>query len=117
MSRLAKKQSSASPKVPVAGARPSTHPAADSKTEKADTGSKQSRVISMLQSPTGATIDAMMKVTGWQKHSVRGFLAGVVNKRLKLKLDSKKVDGTRIYQIASVGKTKAGRRRPKTRSR
>jgi Protein of unknown function (DUF3489) len=68
---------------------------------KADPGSKQSRVIAMLQSPIGATIDAMMKATGWQQHSVRGFLAGVVRKRLKLKLSSKKVDGNRVYQIAS----------------
>jgi hypothetical protein len=54
----------------------------------------------MLQSPAGATIDAMMKATGWQQHSVRGFLAGVVRKRLKLKLGSKKVEGKRVYQVA-----------------
>ena len=40
-----------------------------------------------------------MKATGWQQHSVRGFLAGVVRKRLKLKLSSKKVDGNRVYRI------------------
>jgi hypothetical protein len=49
----------------------------------------------MLQSHEGATIAAMMKVTDWQQHSVRGFLAGVVRKRLKLKLISEKVDGSR----------------------
>ena len=53
----------------------------------------------MLQSPTGTTIAAMMKATGWQQHSVRGFLAGVVRKKLKLKLNSKKVDGNRVYRI------------------
>jgi hypothetical protein len=51
----------------------------------------------MLQSPQGATIATMMKATDWQQHSVRGFLAGVVRKRLKLKLSSKKVDGNRVY--------------------
>ena len=78
--------------------------------KKDDRGSKQSRVIAMLQSPTGATIAAMMKATGWQQHSVRGFLAGVVRKRLKLKLGSKKVDGNRVYQIpgGASSKPKAG---------
>jgi Protein of unknown function (DUF3489) len=71
------------------------------RTQKGDPGSKQSRVIAMLRSPAGATIAAMMKATGWQHHSVRGFLTGVVRKRLKLKLGSKKVDGERVYQIAS----------------
>ena len=41
----------------------------------------------------------MMQATGWQQHSVRGFLAGVVRKKLKLKLDSNKVDGNRVYRI------------------
>ena len=39
---------------------------------------------------------------GWQQHSVRGFLAGVVRKRLKLKLDSKRVDGERVYRVAAA---------------
>jgi hypothetical protein len=60
-------------------------------------------VIALLQSPTGATIEAMMKATGWQPHSVRGFLAGVVRKRLKLKLGSKKVDGNRVYRSRATG--------------
>ena len=55
----------------------------------------------------------MMKATGWQKHSVRGFLAAVVRKRLKLKLTSEKVDGSRVYHIATVDKSKMKRRRSK----
>jgi hypothetical protein len=61
--------------------------------------SKQAQVIAMLQSASGATISAMMQQTGWQHHSVRGFLAGVVRKRLKLKLNSVRVDGNRFYRI------------------
>ena len=70
----------------------------------------------MLQSPAGATIAAMMKATDWQQHSVRGFLAGVVRKRLKLKLGSKKVDGNRVYQITSGDSGKSGPRQSKRRS-
>jgi hypothetical protein len=66
---------------------------------KSDRASKQSRVIAMLQSLDGTTIEAMMKATGWQQHSVRGFLAGVVRKKLKLKLSSTKIDGRRVYRI------------------
>ena len=57
----------------------------------------------------------MMKATGWQPHSVRGFLAGVVRKRLKLKLGSKKVDGSRVYQIASGNSGKPTFRQPQRR--
>jgi hypothetical protein len=83
---------------------------------KADPGSKQSRVIAMLQSPAGANIAAIMKATGWQQHSVRGFLAGVVRNRLKLKLGSKKVDGIRVYQIAGVESSKPRRRKSERQS-
>ena len=73
-------------------------------------GSKQASVVAILKSPAGATIDAMMKATGWQQHSVRGFLAGVVRKRLKLKLGSKNVDGERIYRVTGGGKDKSSGR-------
>jgi hypothetical protein len=74
-------------------------PSSEAAGQKPNSGSKQSRVIAILQSPDGATIDAMMQATGWQQHSVRGFLAGVVRKKLKLKLSSTKIDGHRVYRI------------------
>jgi hypothetical protein len=112
MSKAAKKSSVAST-VPLA-ATSSSLPAPDHTTSRSvKPGSKQSRVIAMLQSPAGATIAAMMKATDWQQHSVRGFLAGVVRKRLKLKLSSKKVDGSRVYQIAGGSGSKSARRQSK----
>lgn len=62
-------------------------------------GTKQSAAIEMLRSPGGASMATLTKATGWQPHSVRGFLAGVVRKRLKLDLGSAVVEGVRIYRI------------------
>ena len=64
---------------------------------------KHDRVLSMLRARGGATIAAIARATGWQPHSVRGFFAGVVKKKLKLKLDSEKVGKARIYRIAKSG--------------
>jgi hypothetical protein len=70
--------------------------------EQGGQATKQDRVVAMLRSSAGATIEAMMKATDWQQHSVRGFLAGVVRKRLKLKLSSKMRAGNRVYHIATL---------------
>ena len=116
MSASASKKLASPSTTPVLAAKVAQTPAANGKTS-ADPNSKQSRVVAMLQASAGATIAGMMKATGWQQHSVRGFLAGVVRKRLKLKLTSEKIDGNRIYRIGGVGKAKSERRRSQTRSR
>jgi hypothetical protein len=65
--------------------------------ERSDT--KHARIIAMLRAPTGTTIAAIMTATDWQQHSVRGFLAGVVRKKLDLNLVSELNDKGRVYRI------------------
>ncbi len=73
--------------------------------------SKQDQIVALLRQPGGATLDALVKATGWQKHSVRGFLAGTVRKKLKLPLLSLKIDGIRTYRIGASRTVKAAKKR------
>jgi hypothetical protein len=60
---------------------------------------KHARIVAMLRTPAGATIASLVTATQWQQHSVRGFLAGVVRKKLKLNLVSEQTDKGRVYRI------------------
>jgi Protein of unknown function (DUF3489) len=60
---------------------------------------KHDRIIAMLRASAGATIASLVSATDWQQHSVRGFLAGVVRKKLRLNLVSEKTDKGRVYRI------------------
>ena len=67
---------------------------------KVERVTKQERVLTLLSQPDGASIEEMMQATDWQQHSVRGFLAGTVKKKLGFPLTSSKPnDGVRRYRI------------------
>jgi predicted ArsR family transcriptional regulator len=63
--------------------------------------SKQATLIELLKRPVGATIDEMAKATGWQRHSIRGMMSGVLKKRLGLSIASEKEERGRVYRIAA----------------
>jgi DNA-binding MarR family transcriptional regulator len=64
-------------------------------------GTKQARVIAMLRRREGATIDQIVEATAWRPHTVRGFFAGALKRKLGLEVTSEKVEGgERVYRLA-----------------
>jgi len=96
---------------PVSRKRPA--PASSRPVPAAGPDTKHARIIAMLRTPAGATIAAIMTATDSQQHSVRGFLAGVVRKKLGLNLVSEQTDKGRVYRIKDGKASPAAKDRAK----
>jgi hypothetical protein len=64
--------------------------------------SKQEMLIKLLKRPGGATVEEMAKSIGWQRHSIRGMMSGILKKQLGLSIASEKEERGRIYRIAAI---------------
>ena len=86
---------------PATKAKASKKPAlAHKKSGAARDGSKTAKVLDLLKRPDGATLKELMKATGWQSHSVRGFLSGTVGKKMGVAVTSVKGEaGERTYSV------------------
>ena len=72
------------------------------KTATPQRGSKTAKILALLKRPGGASLQQLQKATGWQAHSVRGFLSGTLKKKMGLRVDSAKLpDGRRTYRVTS----------------
>ena len=81
-----------------------TPPAAGPPPSEADGGAPKGKigaVVVLLKRPEGATLDEMMQATGWQAHSVRGAISGSIKKAMGFGVVSEKIDGVRVYRIAT----------------
>ena len=95
------KKSTKSLKPRVVRRAPSTAPEKTSALARKVT--KQDQVLALLRRAHGASIDEMVAATEWQPHSARGFLAGVVKRRLGIDVVSEKgSDGVRRYHVAAL---------------
>jgi hypothetical protein len=102
----------AAPKAPATKRRRRTATAAAKPVKKSKSrskatgaarrGTKTAKILALLRRPTGASLPELRKATGWQAHSVRGFLSGAVKKKMGLRIDSvSRDDGERAYRVAS----------------
>ena len=80
--------------IPPSSAKKSARP------EKVRAATKQDQVIAMLRRPQGATIDDIVGATKWQRHTVRGMIAGALKKKLGLRVIAEKAEQGRIYRIS-----------------
>src|SRR5947208_3230875 len=98
-SKSKRKISTRSPARAISKSRSPSRSANSSPKTPTRSDTKHAKILAMLRTPAGATIAAIMSATEWQQHSVRGFLAGVVRKKLGLNLVSEQTDKGRVYRI------------------
>jgi hypothetical protein len=96
--RVAKRRAHVAPSK----AKPARKATRARKPTTARSGSKTAKILALLRRPDGATLKDLMKATGWQPHSVRGFLSGAIGKKMGIPVESfKSADGVRGYRISS----------------
>jgi hypothetical protein len=99
--KTAKKAKSVTKAKPAKAAKGKRAKAGNKPTAARD-GSKKAEILGLLQRKGGATLAQIMKATGWQAHSVRGFISGALGKKMSLKVDSvRREDGERVYTLLS----------------
>src|ERR1035441_8095278 len=85
--------------VAAAKAKPPRKAHHSKKAATARHGSKTAKILDLLKRPGGVTLKELMKATGWQAHSVRGFISGTVVKKMKIPVESSaRTDGERVYR-------------------
>jgi hypothetical protein len=98
-SRAAKRGQADSPAGPTKKAK---HAVPAKKAAPPARGTKTAKILALLKRPGGASLQQLGKATGWQAHSVRGFLSGTLKKKMGLRVTSTKLqDGERTYRIIS----------------
>src|ERR1700682_6250014 len=88
------------PDVPKKAPKSTKRATPKAKAHTARDGSKKADIIRLLERAKGATLEELMGATGWQAHSVRGFISGTLGKKLKMKIDSFRTEkGDRTYRV------------------
>jgi len=88
--------------TPARPAKKAKHTIPAKKAATPERGTKKAKILALLKRPGGVSLDQLRKATGWQAHSVRGFLSGTLKKKMGLRVISARLaDGTRTYRISS----------------
>jgi hypothetical protein len=103
--RVARKRAHVAPKQAKSAPKskaPNKPPEAGGKTGLAHDGTQAAKILDLMKRPEGVSMKELLKATGWQPHSVRGFLSGAIRKKMGMTVTSTKAeDGERTYSVKS----------------